>query len=88
MKIPMQFGQFPVYQLKSAGMWAKSQDLCFLKYQIATATLNKFLTQAEKMYNQQPLQELKDNIQTETITISRRELCHMLRNIFSSIMSA
>lgn len=39
------------------------------------------------MYNQQPLQELKDNIQRETITISRQDLCHVLRNIFSSMMS-
>jgi hypothetical protein len=36
------------------------------------------------MYNQQTLQELKDNIQREMITISRRELCHVLRNIFSN----
>jgi len=40
MKIPMQFGEFPLHRLKSAGVWAKSQDLCFSKYQIPTVMLN------------------------------------------------
>jgi hypothetical protein len=40
------------------------------------------------MYDQQPFQELKDNIQTETVTIATQEFCHMFRNLFSSVMSA
>lgn len=40
MKIPMQSGEFLLHHLKSAGVWAKSQELCFSKYQIPTVLLN------------------------------------------------